>query len=111
MTLLPFHFPNPFGWGRRINRLEIHMSKLRDDFDAAKAELGSAITGLATRIDELPGATDITQADIDALKGDAASLRGLAVADPDIPTEETPDVPGEPEVPVDPDNLPANPEV
>lgn len=70
----------------RQEHLEHQLSQLRDDFNAGLAALGAAITDLAARIAALPTADAITQADLDAVKADAAALGDLAVSNPDVPT-------------------------
>lgn len=96
----------------RLRLLGADMSTMREEFDRAKAELGGAITGLADRIDGLD-ADNLTAADIADLKADAASLRNLAVADPDIPTDPAGPTPAP--VPTDPGtpgtDEPVDPEV
>jgi hypothetical protein len=71
---------------QHVISMEHKLSEIRDDFDAATAELGAAITDLANRIAGLPDSLDdLTQADLDAVKADTAALKSLAVASP-VPT-------------------------
>jgi predicted nucleic acid-binding Zn-ribbon protein len=74
----------------KMNRLEIRMAEFRDEFDQGLADLGDAIVSLSDRIDALPNADAITQADIDKLRTDVGRIKELAVAAPTIPTDGTP---------------------
>lgn len=91
----------------------IRMSnETRTEFTETLTQLGTEITGQTTAINELaeritnfPDANDVTQADVDALKAaietakaNSDRINELAVAAPEIPTDETPEVP---EVPAD----------
>lgn len=78
------------GEDRRTRRIleailvvEEEVMTLRDDFDAALAELTAAIQALADRIAGLPTSVgDLTQADVDGLKADSAALAALAPGTP-----------------------------
>ena len=62
---------------------------VREEFNEELTELGTAITDLAARIEQIPDAEDITQEDIDALKASVSRINELAVQSPQIPTGET----------------------
>jgi prefoldin subunit 5 len=72
---------------RHLNCLEAQIMTVRDEFNSELAELGFAITDLASRIDQIPDAEDITQDDIDALKASVNRINDLAVQSPQIPTD------------------------
>jgi methyl-accepting chemotaxis protein len=93
----------------RFDHLETVMTDVRSEFNQTLTDLGSAISELSTRIAALPDdANDITQADLDAIKSLTGQVNTLAVAAPEVPTEETPaPVEGEPvPAPVEEDGTP-----
>lgn len=81
----------------RFDHLETVMTDVRSEFNQTLTDLGTAISALSTRIDQLPDdANDITQADLDAIKSLTGQVNTLAVAAPEVPTEETPAEPAQP---------------
>lgn len=76
---------------RTFNRLEKLIMALREDFNQGLADIGTAITEVAERINSLPDADDITQDDVDQLKAAVSRLNTLAVESDDIPTGNTGD--------------------
>lgn len=99
MRINPLRSPRKLLWdilqyqeylANRIDTLENSIMALRDDFSDALAQLGQSIADLTARIAALPPASDITQADIDALKADSTALGQLAVETPEVPTPDQP---------------------
>lgn len=86
----------------QLNRMENVMAEQSAQTTALNeglAELGTAITDLSTRIDQLPvDVNDVTQEQVDSLREVIGRVKGLAVNAPEVPT---PDLPAEPAVPVE----------
>lgn len=77
---------------RTLKRLDNLIMALREEFNQDLADLGTAITELASRIDQLPqDADDITQEDLDQLRSAVSRVNTLAVNSDDVPTGNTGD--------------------
>lgn len=90
-----------------LTRMEKQMTEnaqeLRTEFNAAVQELSTMVTSLTDVLLNTPDVNDITQDDIDTLRGLASRVRTLA-ASPDVPL----DVPPNPATGENPD-APTNP--
>lgn len=79
--------------GNRIQKLENTLSELRDELTSGLQDLADAIAAVAARVNDLPDADAITQADIDRLKEEVSDLNQVAAAAPAVPTSPDSGVP------------------
>lgn len=75
---------------RITQKLETLLSR-SEELSAELVELGSAVDGIDTFIKSLPTAVeDITQEQLDQLRGSTTRLVSLAQAAPEVPTDPAP---------------------
>jgi hypothetical protein len=78
---------------KRFQKLENTLSELRDELTSGLQDLADAIAAVSGRVNALPDADAITQADIDRLKEEVSDLNQVASAAPAVPTSPDSNVP------------------